>query len=173
VPVEHAIRGFAGATLCVDGYERTAALLTGTMGMRAAGEEGSRFRFEVGTADDIAMIDLLCQPENEPGRMGIGAVHHIAWRATSDDAQQEWRRVLVDTGLDVTPVLDRTYFRSIYFREPGGVLFEIATDAPGFTVDEAPEDLGTQLKLPPWLEPRRDRLAARLPVLRTSGNAQP
>ncbi|MGH7448338.1 MAG: ring-cleaving dioxygenase [Longimicrobiales bacterium] len=172
VPVEHAIRGFAGATLCLDGYERTAALLTETMGFREAGQEGSRFRFEAGEGDDIAMIDLLCQPENEPGRTGTGAVHHIAWRTTTDDAQQEWRRVLVETGLGVTPVLDRMYFRSIYFREPGGVLFEIATDPPGFTVDETSEDLGTELKLPPWLEPRRERLEARLPALRASGHVR-
>jgi catechol 2,3-dioxygenase-like lactoylglutathione lyase family enzyme len=167
VPVEHAIRGFAGATLCLDGYERTAKLLTETMGFREAGQEGSRFRFQVGEGDDAAMVDLHCQPEGDPGRMGIGAVHHIAWRAPSAELQREWRRVLAAAGLDVTPVLDRNYFESIYYREPGGVLFEIATDPPGFTVDESPEELGTHLKLPPWLEPRRERLEARLPELRT------
>jgi catechol 2,3-dioxygenase-like lactoylglutathione lyase family enzyme len=166
VPVEHAIRGFAGATLCLDGYERTAALLTGTMGFRPAGREGSRFRFQVGEGDDAAMIDLHCQPEGDPGRMGIGAVHHIAWRTPTGEEQREWRRVLAAAGLDVTPVLDREYFESIYYREPGGVLFEIATDPPGFTVDEAPEELGTQLKLPPWLAPRRARIEARLPAVR-------
>lgn len=166
VPVEHAIRGFAGATLSLDGYERTAALLTETMGFRLVGSEGSRFRFQVGEGDDAAMIDLHCQPEGEPGRMGIGAVHHIAWRARTLEEQQEWRSVLATVGMDVTPVLDRTYFTSIYYREPGGVLFEIATDPPGFTADEAAEELGEQLKLPEWLEPRRERLEARLPELR-------
>ena len=166
IAAAHAIRGFAGATLALDGYERTAALLTDTMGLRQIGSEGSRFRFQVGEADDAAMIDLDCRPESEAGRMGIGAVHHIAWRAPTDEAQQEWRRVLASAGLDITPVLDRNYFYSIYYREPGGVLFEIATDSPGFTVDEAPDELGTQLKLPAWLEPRRDRLEARLPELR-------
>ena len=166
VPVEHAIRGFAGATLCLSGYERTAKLLTETMGFRQVGEEGSRFRFQVGEGDDAAMIDLLCQPEGEPGRMGIGAVHHIAWRTSSIDEQLEWREILARVGRDVTPVLDRNYFTSVYYREPGGVLFEIATDSPGFTVDEAPEELGTHLKLPEWLEPRRQRLEAKLPELR-------
>jgi len=98
--------------------------------------------------------------------MGTGAVHHIAWRTPSAEAQREWHRVLASVGLDVSPVLDREYFTSIYYREPGGVLFEIATDPPGFTVDESPEELGTHLKLPPWLEPRRERIEARLPLLR-------
>src|SRR5690606_2740496 len=120
--------------------------------------EGSRFRFQVGEGDDAAMIDLHCRPEGEPGRMGIGAVHHIAWRAPTPDEQHEWRRVLAEAGRDVTPVLDRNYFTSIYFREPGGVLFEIATDPPGFTVDESAAELGTRLQLPAWLESRRERL---------------
>ncbi len=166
VPVEHAIRGFAGATLCLSGYERTAQLLTQTMGFQEVGREGSRFRFQVGKGNDAAMIDLHCQPESEPGRMGIGAVHHIAWRASSAEEQQEWRRVLTAAWLDVTPVLDRNYFESIYYREPGGVLFELATDPPGFTVDESPEELGTHLKLPSSLEQRRPWLEAQLPQLR-------
>src|SRR5690554_5151275 len=165
VPVEHAIRGFAGATLCLNGYEHTARLLTETMGFQEIGEDGSRFRFQVGTGNDAAMIDLHCQPEGKPGRMGIGAVHHIAWRTPSEEAQQEWRRVLAAAWLNVTPVLDRNYFKSIYYREPGGVLFEIATDPPGFTVDESPEALGTDLKLPEWLEPRRTWIEAQLPEL--------
>jgi len=166
VPVEHAIRGFSGATLRLAGYERTARLLTETMGVRYVGQAESRFRFQAGEGDDAAMIDLHCQPEGDPGRMGIGAAHHIAWRARSPEEQLGWRRVLAEAGLDVTPVLDRQYFTSVYYREPGGVLFEIATDPPGFTVDESPEELGTHLKLPPWLEPRRERLEARLSELR-------
>jgi catechol 2,3-dioxygenase-like lactoylglutathione lyase family enzyme len=173
LPVEHAIRGFAGATLCLDGYERTARLLTDTMGFRELGQEGSRFRFGVGTGGDTAMIDLLCQPENEPGRMGLGVVHHIAWCTASFAEQHEWRDILARAGLDVTPVLDRSYFHSIYYREPGGVLFEIATDPPGFTVDESPDELGTQLKLPAWLESNRHRIEAKLPPLRTPGVARP
>lgn len=166
VPVEHAIRGIAGVTLSLDGYESTASLLTETMGLRDVGQEGSRFRFQVGAGGDAAMIDLLCQPEGERGRMGIGAVHHVAWRSASSAEQREWRRILARTGLDVTPVLDRKYFTSIYYREPGGILFEIATDEPGFTVDEATDELGSNLKLPDWLESRRTRLVAKLPELR-------
>lgn len=166
VPVEHAIRRFAGATFSLQGYEQTAELLTATLGMREAGREGSRFRFEVGEGDEIAHIDLLCQPEVGSGRMGLGTVHHIAWRARTHHEQLEWRTLLASIGLDVTPVLDRNYFQSIYFREPGGVLFEIATDGPGFAVDESPDDLGTGLMLPDWLEPRRSRIEARLPLLR-------
>jgi glyoxalase family protein len=166
VPTKHAIRGFAGATLCLAGYERTARLLTDTLGLHHVGQEGSRFRFRAGEGEGAAMIDLHCQPDGEAGRMGIGAVHHIAWRTPSDEGQREWRRVLAAAGLDVTPVLDRQYFQSIYFREPGGVLFEVATDPPGFTVDEPPARLGTELKLPPWLESRRARIEARLPDLR-------
>ena len=172
VPVEHAIRGFAGATLSLGGYERTAALLTETLGLRPAGEEGSRFRFQVGEGGDAALIDLHCQPEGERGRMGIGAVHHIAWRARTSEEEVRWRTILAGEGLDVTPVLDRNYFESIYFREPGGVLFEIATDPPGFTADEPPEALGTGLMLPPWLEARRERLEARLPELKMSARAR-
>jgi glyoxalase family protein len=166
VPAEHAIRGFAGAVLGLDGYEHTAAVLNDVMGFRQVAEEGSRFRFQVGEGDDGAMIDLNCQPEGEPGRMGIGAVHHIAWRTTSVETQREWRSVIAAAGLNVSPVLDRNYFQSIYYREPGGVLFEIATDPPGFAVDESLEQLGTHLKLPPWLETRRERLEAKLPQLR-------
>lgn len=170
VPTEHAIRGFAGATLSLAGYERTARLLTDTMGFRETGSESARFRFQAGEGKDAAMIDLLCQPEGDPGRMGIGAVHHIAWRTPSREQQEQWRRALADAGFDVTPVLDRNYFESVYFREPGGVLFEIATDPPGFTVDEEPEELGSHLKLPPWLEPRRESIEARLPEVRVPGS---
>jgi catechol 2,3-dioxygenase-like lactoylglutathione lyase family enzyme len=166
IPTEHAIRGFAGATLSLDGYERTAGVLTDVMGFKRVAEEGSRFRFQTGEGNDAAMIDLLCQPESEAGRMGIGAVHHIAWRTPSTETQLQWRSLIAAAGLDVSPVLDRNYFHSIYYREPGGVLFEIATDPPGFTVDESVSDLGTHLKLPPWLESRRDRLEAKLPQLR-------
>ena len=166
LPIEHAIRGFAGATLSLNGYERTARLLTETMGFSRVAEEGARFRFQTRGGADPAMIDLYCRPELERGRTGIGAVHHIAWRTTSGEEQLEWRAKLATAGMDVTPVLDRNYFHSIYYREPGGVLFEIATDPPGFTVDEAPAELGTHLKLPSWLEPRRKALEARLPELR-------
>lgn len=97
--------------------------------------------------------------------MSVGTVHHVAFRAADDATQLAWRERLVAAGLNVTPVLDRQYFKSIYFREPGGVLFEIPTDPPGFAIDETPEQLGTALKLPPWLEPQRARIQQALPAL--------
>jgi glyoxalase family protein len=97
--------------------------------------------------------------------MGTGIVHHVAWRTPDDASQLAWRNALVEKGFDVTQVIDRRYFHSIYFREPGGVLFEIATDPPGFTVDEAYDCLGTALKLPPWLEQHRDGITQQLPEL--------
>jgi catechol-2,3-dioxygenase len=157
--------------MSLNGYERTAKLLTETMGLRRTAQDGGLFRFEIGDGADTATIDLHCRPEGERGRMGIGAVHHIAWRTPSAEAQLEWRGRLAEAGMDTTPVLDRNYFHSIYFREPGGVLFEIATDPPGFTVDEQPAELGTNLTLPAWLEPRRKVLEARLPELRVPGLA--
>ena len=99
------------------------------------------------------------------GSMGVGTVHHVAFRVPDEETQLALREEISALGYNVTPVLDRNYFRSIYFREPGGVLFEIATDPPGFAVDEGEAELGTHLKLPPWLETRRDRLEEVLPPL--------
>ena len=112
-------------------------------------------------------ITSMCSssPSSTYGRMGAGSVHHIAFRAFDDASQREWREVLVASSLDVTPVLDRTYFHSIYFREPGGVLFELATDPPGFALDEPLASLGETLKLPPWLEPQRSRVERMLPPI--------
>ena len=165
VAAEHAIRGFFGVTLCEGGYERTVAVLA-TMGFRKIGEEGNRFRFAAEGGALGNHIDLLIQPQLIHGRIGAGSVHHIAFRAADDASQLEWRAVLAATSLDVTPVLDRTYFHSIYFREPGGVLFEIATDPPGFALDEPIESLGQALKLPPWLENQRSRVERLLPPIR-------
>lgn len=165
VPAAHAIRGFSGVALCIEGYDRSAKLLREVMGFEFVGQEGSRFRFRGGSST----IDLLCLPDTGAGRMGIGVTHHVAFRMESDEEEQQWREVLVAHGYDPTPVLDRQYFHSVYFREPGGIVFELATDAPGFTVDESIEELGTELKLPAWLEPRRARIEARLPELRDRG----
>lgn len=167
VPVERAIRGFHSAALCLGSYERTASLLTERFGFEDAGREGNRFRFEApGGPGPGRRVDLVCAPDMPVGRMGIGTVHHIAWRARDEEEQKVWRERILAHGLDVTPVLDRHYFRSIYFREPGGVLFEIATDPPGFAVDEPLARLGGSLTLPPWLEPARQRIEAALPSLR-------
>jgi glyoxalase family protein len=152
--------------LCVEASERTADLLTATFGYEALGEDKGRQRFRARGSGPGGFVDLLCQPERMRGRIGAGTVHHVAFRARDDVEQLAWRDALLAQGLNVTPVLDRQYFQSIYFREPGGVLFEIATDPPGFAVDEAPNSLGTALKLPPWLEPRRSEIERRLPPVR-------
>ena len=162
IPAEHAVREVRGAALCLEGYERSGELLTGALGFTAGGQEGNRFRFHAGPT----ALDLLCAPDSAPGRMGIGVVHHVAWRAADEAEEEAWRALLAEAGQDPTPILDRRYFRSVYFREPGGVLFELATDGPGFAVDEPVDALGRSLQLPPWLEPRRARIEARLPELR-------
>ena len=162
VPVEHAIRGFHSVTLTVAEMTGTAELLTRTMGFRSASREGSRHRFETGTGGPNAIVDVIESPEGPVGEESIGTVHHVAWRAPDDAAQKRWRETLVAAERNVTPVIDRYYFKSIYYREPGGVLFEIATDGPGFTVDEAPEALGSRLSLPPWFQVRRDDLERNL-----------
>src|SRR4030095_13044894 len=135
VAAEHMLRGFHSVSAALEGYERTARLLTETFGYRLIDESENRFRFA--SPDEAApgrIIDLLCQPDTAMGRVAAGSVHHIAFRAQDQVEQLQWRDHLVDLGYNVTPVMDRDYFHSIYFREPGGVLFEIATEAPGFTV---------------------------------------
>jgi glyoxalase family protein len=166
VPGERAIRGLDHVALSEVGYETTAALLANQLGFRLTGEDGNRFRFEVGQGGPGTRVDVLCQPDAPRGLVASGTVHHVAWRAPDDPAQLDWRAELVEHGLDVTPVLDRQYFHSIYFREPGGVLFEIATDPPGFTKDETVEGLGQTLKLPPWLESERSWIEQQLPELK-------
>jgi glyoxalase family protein len=165
VPVEHAIRGFHSLSLWEEGFQQTAELLTGTLGFKLRQEGGGRFRFQAPGEAQGSLVDVLIQSNSQSGRMGAGIVHHVAWRTQNDESQLDWRQKLVDLGFNVTPVMDRQYFHSIYFREPGGVLFEIATDPPGFTLDETPENLGTALKLPPWLEPRRDKIENALPEI--------
>ena len=131
------------------------------MGFKRIAEEGNRVRY---SADGHALgnhIDLLVDPAAKYGRSGAGSVHHIAFRATDDAAQKEWRAEIAKH-LSVTPVLDRTYFHSIYFREPGGVLFELATDPPGFALDEPVESLGEELRIPQWLEAQRSLIERKL-----------
>jgi glyoxalase family protein len=188
VSKEHTIRGFHSVTLSEEGYERTASLLADTMGFKFVTKDNKedRFRFriveknnsgqEVGDSYSTesspsigSFVDIVCQPEISRGYIGIGTVHHIAWRAANDRHQIDLRkRIFEESKLNPTPVIDRTYFHSVYFREPGGILFEIATDPPGFAIDERPEDLGKQLKLPQWLEPMRGKLEQLLPPIRTS-----
>lgn len=162
VAAEHAIRGFHGVTLWVNGDPGTQAVLAGPLGFAVRGEEKGRTRL-VGTAPVGSAVDLLQVDGFPQAAGGTGTVHHVAFRAPDDAAQAETRRQLWETGIATTRVQDRQYFRSIYFREPGGVLFEVATDGPGFTTDETPADLGRRLTLPPWLEPDRASIEAALP----------
>jgi glyoxalase family protein len=164
IPAEYAIRGFFGVTLKLADAEGTARVLT-VMGFAKVAEDGERTRFSAPGAALGNHIDLFVQKHPIYGRMGAGSVHHIAFRAADDAAQLAWKELLTAEGLAVTPVQDRTYFHSIYFREPGGVLFEIATDAPGFAFDEPVETLGEGLKLPEWLEAERAKVEKRLPVI--------
>ncbi|HEX4773260.1 MAG TPA: ring-cleaving dioxygenase [Bryobacteraceae bacterium] len=163
VPPEHAIRGFFGVTLAERDPKPTAQILS-VMGFNQIASEGNRLRFSAPGAALGNHIDILVDPKASYGRPGAGSVHHIAFRAPDDNAQTEWRGEIAKH-LDVTPVLDRTYFHSIYFREPGGVLFELATDPPGFLIDEPVESLGEALRLPPWLEPKRASIEARVSPL--------
>jgi glyoxalase family protein len=160
VPAEHAIRGFFGVTLLKHSLESTAKIFN-VMGFHKIAEEGKRIRF---AAEGDALgnhIDIVVDPSAGYGRQGAGSVHHIAFRATDDASQLEWRAEIAKH-LNVTPVMDRTYFHSIYFREPGGVLFELATDPPGFALDEPIESLGEELRIPEWLEPKRKVIEQRL-----------
>ena len=143
IPEEHAIRGFYSATLSVDGYEYTSSVLTDVLGFNLIREEGSRCRFqfpkkqrEVKESDGANIVDVLCLPYTSRGYVGVDTVHHIAWRTPTDEQQKRLRSKVVQAGLNATPVIDRAYFHSVYFREPGGVLFEIATNHPGFTIRE-------------------------------------
>ncbi len=166
VPAEHAVRGVHGATVWEDGDRGTADFLTSLMGFRQVGQEGNRLRFESAATGAGSVLDLRRVPGFWAGAGGVGTVHHVAFRAASSEAQLEHRARLESAGVEITPVVDRQYFRSVYFREPGGVLFEIATDPPGFTLDEPAAELGTSLKLPPMYEPMRDRIERTLPPIR-------
>jgi glyoxalase family protein len=163
---DHAIRGFHSATATLHGVEDIQALLEGEMGMRRHLQEGSRYRFMM--ADQMTpghLLDVVVDPAAPTGKPGGGTVHHIAFRTASDKTQAQWQSKLRQAGRHVTEVRDRKYFRSIYFHSPGGVLFEIATDPPGFTIDESVEDLGTALMLPDQYEPIRTDIEKRLPAL--------
>ncbi len=167
---EYRIRGFHSATSQVSSFEQSAVFLQETLGMELTGTETNRYRFTMN--DDTAVpkqlgifYDLVVSPEIGPGRQGSGTVHHIAFRAPMEEDQAYWQQALYERGLGVTPIRDRQYFRSIYFHEPGGVLFEIATDTPGFAVDESPDKLGHSLMLPPQYERLRQNIEERLPLL--------
>ena len=168
VAAEHAVRGVHGVTIWEDGDRGSAGFLTATMGLRHAGEAESRVRLESAAEGVGTVVDLRRAPGFWRGAGGVGTVHHVAFRVPSAEAQEQRRGELEQLGLSPTQVIDRRYFQSVYFKEPGGVLFEIATDGPGFTVDERAADLGSALQLPPSLEPERVRIAGGLPPVRLS-----
>lgn len=157
IPLEHAVKGFHSITLSEDGYEKTGGLLSNYMNHELLGESTNRFRYSAsGKVGDL--VDVVCEPERLRGLGGSGTVHHVAFSTNDDSSIVEMQDRLSSKGFNVTPVLDRQYFHSIYFREPGGVLFEVATNPPGFAIDEPKEQLGQGLKLPVWEEPKRDRI---------------
>ncbi|MEZ2145213.1 ring-cleaving dioxygenase [Bradyrhizobium sp. DN5] len=166
VPAEHAIRGFHGVTLLLDSAAKTAAVLTDVLGFKETGREGSVIRFKAPGDAKGSIVDIYEAKGFLRGHQGGGSVHHIAFRAADDAEQGKMAERLVNNhGLHPTEQRDRNYFRSIYFREPGGVLFEIATDIPGFAVDEPVATLGRDLKLPSFLEQHRKQIEGVLPNL--------
>lgn len=160
--------GFHSVTLHVADIDPTARVLVDVFGyddLGPASDDAMRHRFMAPSGGRGAVVDLITTPGSE-ARMGAGTIHHVAFRADDDADQLEWRDRIAAAGLDVTPVIDRQYFNAIYFREPGGVLFEVATDPPGFATDETVETLGEALKLPPKYEANRDRIERMLPEIR-------
>jgi glyoxalase family protein len=172
VAAEHAIRGFHGVTLMVDQAAPTGAILTDVLGFAETGREAHQMRYALDQSGPGASITIRETQGFLPGRLGRGSVHHIAFRATDDAQQAEMaEKVRRDHHLTPTEQRDRNYFRSVYFREPGGILFEIATDVPGFAVDEPVASLGHDLKLPAFLEPRRREIEAALPPIELAERA--
>jgi glyoxalase family protein len=169
VPPARCIMGIHSATARLHSLEETQFLLMDLMGMVLHSVEGNRYRYKMKNDDSFGdFFDVLIDARAENGLQGGGTVHHIAFRTPTYDEQKYWRKLLMESGFSVTPIIDRKYFKSIYFHEPGGVLFEIATDMPGFTVDEPYEKLGRDLKLPDQYEPMRTEIEGRLPELQSA-----
>lgn len=159
------IRGIHAVRMQAGGLTPTASFLTGVLGFQLASTEDGWHRFAASGGSSGTFADVQEAPDAQPGRWGRGGVHHVAWRVPDDAHQLGVREALVTADRQPTPVIDRFWFKSVYFFEPGGVLFEIATDGPGFGIDEDTERLGETLILPPWLEPQRERIEAALPTL--------
>lgn len=160
-----ATRGFHGVTLTLRSIKPTATILTDVFGYELRGQEGSRYRFVTPGGTTANIVDLVEEPEGVRGLNGGGTNHHVAFRVPNEAIQMEFREKILSRGLHITPKINRDYFYSLYFREPGGVLFELATDEPGFTVDEPLTELGTHLKLPTQYESSRQRIETSLPIL--------
>ncbi len=165
VPVEHQIRGLESARMRERELEPTVEFLTRVLGFTHAGTENGWHRYAVEGGGSGKYVDLQVAPDWRRGAWGVGSIHHLAWRVDDDAHQLEVRQAFDDAGRRPTPVINRFWFESVYFLEPGGVLFELATDGPGFAVDENPEHLGESLVLPPWLEPQRAAIESMLPPL--------
>ena len=166
VPAEHQIRGLHAVRLWERDLAHTAGFLVETLGFRLIGEEGGWHRYGIGDGGSGRHLDIRAMPKESRGAWGTGGVHHVAWRVPDDATELAVRERVAAAHRRPTEVIDRFWFKSVYFLEPGGVLFEIATDGPGFTVDEDLATLGEQLVLPPWLEPHRQEIESVLPVLR-------
>ena len=161
VPLEHSIKGFYGATLALRSKEMTERFLLESMNYRFHGQEGNRYRYGI-VGKPGEWVDILVDPNGQRGVQSAGTVHHLAFRTATTATQLDMQQLLIQQGYGVTEVRDRNYFLSIYFREPGGVLFEIATDVPGFAIDEDETQLGEALKLPDWAEAKRRQIEAAL-----------
>lgn len=161
IPAEHAVKGLHAVTLSQNEVDPTAGMLTNLLGMEHSSDLESGSTFSMGEGGTGALVDVVGGIRDR-GLQAGGTVHHVAFRAPNLETMTLWQQELLSRGVQVTEILDRQYFKSIYFREPGGVLFEIATDEPGFDIDEPLLELGKKLKLPPWLEPSRDQIQASL-----------
>jgi len=171
IPPERQIRGLYGAQLWERHVDATVAFLTGPLGFSRLGEENGWTRY--GFASSPGIVDIREVAEGPRGAWGVGSVHHLAWRVDDDAHQHAVREQVVSAGGHATEVIDRFWFKSVYFKEPGGVLLEIATEGPGFAVDEDPSHLGETLVLPPWLEPYRAQIHDQLPPLKMHAPAAP
>ena len=166
VAAEKQVRGLHGVRLWERDIGTTRRFLEQTLGFHAAGEESEWHRYAIGAGGSGAHLDLKASPEVKRGQWGVGSVHHVAWRVPDDATELAVRQRVEQAGRRPTEVIDRFWFKSVYFLEPGGVLFELATDGPGFTADEELSTLGETLVLPPWLEPRRTEIESALPRLK-------
>ena len=171
VPAERQVRGLYGARMWERDAQTTTTFLTDVLGFEHLGTENGYSRY--GFADAAGIVDIRETPEGRRGAWGVGSVHHLAWRVDDDEHQLAMRGRVESAGAHATPVIDRFWFKSVYFKEPGGVLFELATEGPGFAVDEDPSRLGETLVLPPWLEPARSGIEQALPVLAPAGSGLP
>jgi glyoxalase family protein len=165
VKADVATKGFHSITLTLNRVEETAAVLTDIFDYQFHGHEGNRFRYITRAVDNASIVDLVAAPNERRSGNGAGTVHHVAFRVKDEKALMEYREKVLAHGLHITPKIDRNYFFSLYFREPGGVLFELATDNPGFSVDEPVSELGKNLKLPAQYESHRKQIEAVLPAL--------